>query len=359
MVAGLAQTGLQSSEANTTYVSPAWIRSADEASLSNLLERDSRTMLLNPDFTHLDRALTDRIRQTPFGPSDISNIWPLLTERLSLENHGGTIDVYAINYLTQFGAIQTRLPHKINWHITRPAAKPAPGKRTLNAVIVYDAVRRDDAEIISTALATIKAHRLPGLTYRLASSEQINEKELDSDWFFLLTEQPLTSGQLSRIKPSATVLMDTGKEIKSEQQFWATLPYYPFSNFSISRMGRAETGSRSLVVAGKGIPIFLEKHEDRIRILQFSSRFNPAWNSLTRQPEFPEFLLQLMLGEEQQTQSFADARVDAYWLQLDRDSADANIPLPRRSLQSLLAILLALLWITERWLSERKARDDH
>ena len=44
-------------------------------------------------------------------------------------------------------------------------------------------------------------------------------------------------------------------------------------------------------------------------------------------------------------------------LQTRRGFTNADIPLPHRSLQGLLTILLVILWTGERWLSERKTRE--
>ena len=115
--------------------------------------------------------------------------------------------------------------------------------------------------------------------------------------------------------------------------------------------------AQDIVTTADGTAVLQVQHSGSKRILRFNSRFNPQWSSVTQQAEFPELLLHLMLSEKQQDLAFNDARVRLAQLQQGNAEQATDIPLPRRSLQSLLMFLLVLLWVAERWLSERKQRE--
>ena len=65
-----------------------------------------------------------------------------------------------------------------------------------------------------------------------------------------------------------------------------------------------------LLTSSDGSPLLQESQFGQTRLMQFNSRFNPAWNSLTLQPEFPELLLQLLSGNTRETLRFSDARIN-------------------------------------------------
>lgn len=362
ILAGLAQPGLESSTAATAYVTPAWVRTANPALLDELIEANtqgSRVMLLQAGFASLDRQTAEDIRQTPVQQSNIRSVWPLLTDRLSLEHHGGTVDVYATDYLQQFGTSRPALPRTVNWIITHPETPLAAANLPARVVVAYDVQRQRDAQIIAAALASLKASRLPALTWELLETRQITPQQLDADWLILLSEAELPAPLQAALKPGTSVLQDANGNVHVGNPEQFTLPFYPFSSFSLNALPASPDESSVMLASTDGRPVLQQRQSAPARVLQFNSRFNPQWGSITQQAEFPQLLLQLMLSPQQQTRTFADARINPQSLYLATAGDMVDIPLPRRSLQSLLAMLLALLWMTERWLSERKKRAQH
>lgn len=370
LLAGLARSGLERSDSPTAYVTPAWLRTVQPAAIEQLIAergpgQGGRLFVLEPGFAPLDQAAADEIRQSPLDLSQVSNVWPLLAERLSLEHHGGPVDVYATDLLLQFGAVRPELPRPVNWNMAHPQTAPAldqPAASDLAAidvVVAFEAERSQDAEVFRAALASLKAHRVPGLTWDTVDSVQLTEQQLNADWLIFLSENDLTADQLARINTASTVLMDATGDLPVSNLEYAHLPFYPFSTFRISGMVRNPPGSglaQPLLTAADGWPILQEYQSGPARMLQFNSRFNPQWSSIAQQAEFPELLLQLMLTK-QQARSFADARINPAQLQTGNVDQGIGTPLPRQSMQSLLVMLLALLWVAERWLSERKRRE--
>jgi len=357
ILAGLARPGLESSTEATAYISPAWIRTAQPDQIEDLLARHARVFVLQQGVVALDKAVADEIRQIPLEASGIQHIWPSLAERLSHEHHGGNVEVYATDHLQQFGTSRPALPGTVKWNITHPASTLQSPGLPASVTIAYDKARKADADTIRAALTSLKAYRIPGLSWEMTISAEITPQQLNSDWLIYLSAQDLTARQLALIKTPVTVLTDTSSEPRANILQYATLPFYPFSIFRLDRITPTHGSGQPVIVSTGGTPVMQIQQAGPARILQFNSRFNPQWSSIAQLPEFPELLLHLMLGEQSRTLAFADARINLAQLQTMNSDRGPDTPLPRRSLQSLLAILLSLLWITERWLSERKERE--
>ena len=359
ILAGLARPGLESSDIHSIYVTPGWLRTADSAQLSDLLSSadrgtETRHRLLQPGFTDLTPGVAAEIRQTAEDLPGDNETWPMLAERLSLEHHGGRVDVYSTDLMLQFGARRPALPRQVNWHLSSPESGPSFDNLPSSVVIGVDALHRQDASVIIAALTSLKAHRIPGLTWELAAIRQLSAQQLNADWLILLSENGLSESQLAQINTAGTVLMDGNGEPQHDDSHAVKLPFYPFSHFGIRAFAVEPIHGQTVTGSAGGQPVFKTWQSGPRRYLQFNSRFDPAWSTISQQAEFPELLLQLMLGSQRDQLSFSDTRVNPDRLYIEGGHQMTDLPLPRRSMQSLLAALLALLWIIERWISERK-----
>ena len=367
ILAGLARPGLDSRSGSTSYVTTEWLKTSSleniETVLSEAEEASTNSVfLLQPGFPPIDRSQLDKFRQpSPPVATEFSNAWPLLAERLSTEHHLGKVTVHATDYVMQYGVDRPTLPRDVDWVLTHPETAPVMSSNVIRAVIVYDDNHADEAALLGDTLAVLKQHRLPGLTWSTTRSDTLNEAQLDTDWLIFLTESHAGPGQLALINSATTVLSFAGMGTTENVQQIIKLPFYPFSTFRLHRYTKmdedVESAWKNLLATADGNPLLQESRSGPLRLLHFNSRFNPQWSSITQQAEFPELFLQLMLNEQQQLSRFADARTDFTQLKSDLVKAGTDGPLPSRPLQGLLALLLVLLWITERWLSERRPRE--
>jgi len=359
ILAGLARPGLESSASPTIYVTPAWLKTSEPAAIDDLLSNNesSRIFLLHTGFEVLDKATVDAIRKIPLDASNIENSWPLLAERLSLEIHGGSVDVYATDFLAEFDGKRPGLPRNVDWHITHPESGPAPGNQSITAVIAFDHERSSEAETFRAVLASLKIHRLPGLTWEMVDADGIAAQQLNADWLIHLSDDDLNTDQLNQIRSETTVLTDAANGLQSIGLQYITLPFYPYSTFRLEGLQQNSDHAGTILTAANGWPALQEYRIGEVRILKFNSRFKQKWSSIAQQAEFPELFLYLMLGRNQQILAFADARINPALLKRN-DNPRSATPLPRRSIQSFLAILLILLWVAERWLSERKFNEN-
>jgi|GEM_PF-1736439 len=359
ILAGLALPGLSSSNKATVYVSPAWLAAAPPQAVAELLQqysdkKRSRILLLRNDFPALDEQLVGGIRKDDLQPLKISNIWPLLAERLSLEQHQGNVEVYALDNLAQFGPSRPALPREVSWHLSHYATSNASNPMPVTAVVAYDSQHSADAQVLGAALDSLKAHRLSGLSWNLIETQDLAADYRDVDWLILLSDSLAPAPLADATAAPKVVLTDAYGAARRIAPAQLRLPFYPFSEFRVSRTGDSADDQRTLLSLPDNEPLLQQTQSGATREIHFNSRFIPAWSSIAQQPEFPELLLQLLISDEQRENAFAGAGVLPSQLEIMANASDT--PLPRRSLQSLLAALMVLLWLPERWLSERKRR---
>jgi len=369
LLAGLARQGLQSSQLDSVYVTPAWLAAAQPQQITDLLQDNSdpassRLFLLQDNYPVLTEELVGTLRDNQDSQVLARNIWPLLSDRLSIQQHLGNVEVYAVDLLQQFGSERPALAKNVDWHLSHPPAIETSGLLKLKAVIAHDAQHTADADLIRAALVSLKEYRLPGLTWEMVDAANLDTAEMQADWLFILADAGLTDGQFGQLSAPVTVLSDAISGNQEDDMpdnraidgAYLRMPYYPFSRFTVSRTGRANDGLQNILSTYDGVPVIQTGQQGMASLVQFNSRFLLGWSSVALQPEFPELVLQLMLSEPQQQQFFADARVLPADLQAFQAS-DSATPLPRRSQQQILAALMILLWLLERWLSERRRRE--
>lgn len=361
VLAGLALPGLSSSDKATAYVSPAWLLNAQPQAVSDLLTRYSdqqaaRVFLLQDGFPVLDSQLADAVRQDSTGTAKIHNIWPLLANRLSLEHHQGDVEVYAVDNLAQFGELRPSLPKEVSWNLSHFDQSHASHPVAINAIVAYKAKRKADAEVFDAAFTSLKAHRLAGLRWKLVEVKALATEQQQVDWLILLSGSSVNASLSNVMKSAKVVLTDAYGEAGNSTSQLLRVPFYPFSEFRVNRTGRAVDGLRTLLALPNNQVLLQQGRTGGSREIHFNSRFHPAWSSIAAQPEFPELLLQLLMADKLQQLSFADARVLPSQLETAASPGMNAARLPRRSLQSLLAGLMVLIWLAERWLSERRPR---
>lgn len=361
ILAGLARPGLDSTDVHTIYVTPTWLRTASSTQLNDLLSSEdqrpgTRYLVLEPKYTELTPAVADKVRQQQADISGMHKTWPLLAERLSLEHHDGPVDVYASDLMLEYGTGRPALPKQIEWHLLSPETGPTGGNLPASVVIAVDDEHRQDAGVILAALDSLKSQRIPGLSWEIVEAHQLSIEQLNADWLILLSEAGLSEDQSVLINNKNTILADGSGKPQRDNNRHVRTPFYPFSSFSVTSLTAGPPSAQPLLRSTDGQTVLQVSQFGPARLLQFNSRFDPAWSSISQQAEFPELLLQLMSGQHPGQLIFPDARVNPDRLNTANVQQAIDIPLPRRSLQSLLAMLLALLWITERWLSERKNR---
>ena len=350
ILAQLARKGVETTDVDTVYVSPAWLDGASQAEWDQLSSQaDSEIYLLAADYPRLDNHTFSAAAKAPDAAS-IESIWPLLLDRLSDISHLAEVDVYSAGLALEFGHEIPSLPRTVNWHSREsPVAYQAP---QLRALIVHDADRAADANALQAALSAVRTHRLPGLRWESMETSEVTEIPAATDWLFTLSARPSDFVPLVSGKRTLTWFSDTSTA--ENRHSVVSSGDYPFTRFELHRAAVDLLPGTPLWLDDTGRTVLSESVTAAVRRIQFSSRLDPSWSSLVQGARFPEALLAVMMQPQQQALTFAGARVGPELLGRAERLADANMPLPNRPLQTLLALILIGLWVCERWLSERR-----
>lgn len=355
ILAQLARKGVQSTDVDTVYVTQAWLDGADEDERIELRAKaGSEVYLLAEDYPQLDDLAVTAAEVAP-AADDIRPIWSLLAERLSHISHLAEVDVYTAGLALEFGHRVPALPRSVNWHSREgPISQHAPMPR---ALIIHDADRAADAASLQAALSVLRTHRLPGLRWDVLETGEITEIPPATDWLFTLSARPDDYARRDQ-EPSASdyrfLTWFSDAPAGEDRQSVVTAGNFPFAQFELYRASADALPGTPLWLDDTRRPVLSERITADVRRIHFSSRFHPSWSSLPRQSGFPETLLTVMLDSQQQELAFAATRVEPELMNRAGRLVDADTPLPNRPLQMLLALILVGLWVSERWLSERR-----
>ncbi len=375
LLAGLSSSTITTRQHTAIYLSPAWLENATQQDLNGILERSkaepgSTIQLLAPGFPAIDEGWLAG-HETPSFES--TNIWPLLLEKLESENHAGPVEVHATDFAGQFGRHRPALPRPVNWKLSHPATPSMTNSQPYHAVVVYQSDRIAELKRLENVFTVIKEYRLPALTWESVASDSFSFPCADCDWLIRMVNE--TSDEEWRDEwpaewpgPGQTplVVLTIAGQASNERDFeYIDVPFYPWSRFGLQQISEPADGLTQhehgnewqvLVKTGQHEPLLQQQRIGNTRLIQFNSRLDPAWNSLVQQAEFPELFLQLLLDEDREMERFAEARISVDALQGHHAPPPFETRAEKQALHRWLALSLVLLWILERWLSERRPR---
>lgn len=162
VLAQLARQGLADRTGDVAYLTRGWTLAAGPDALDAVRAANpGGVYLLEPEFPE---AETLPEATTPIPADQLSNLWPLLAERLSVDRHSGQVTVHATGLALELGADLPDLPGEVAWEFLEQARAVSvlPGPRVL---LLHEPRLQDDAGVVGAALDGIARHRLPGLTW--------------------------------------------------------------------------------------------------------------------------------------------------------------------------------------------------
>lgn len=230
LLARLALQGIGSADADVSYVTPGWLRSATETEQTELLSLEPAA-----------RVLTDGYPQAqdyePGNADPDYDVWPLLAERLSNLRHTGTVDVYTEPVVAAFGRHRPMLPNEISWHLATAAT--ATEALESQGLVVYELGRADDVRRLELALTVLKRHRVPLLQWDTCPADDTICKSQSRDWLMWLAaaEPPNDIDPARLYRPQGPawllaisdprypeVLLDTVLSEAQRRQAWQQIP---------------------------------------------------------------------------------------------------------------------------------------
>ena len=176
------------------------------------------------------------------------------------------------------------------------------------------------------------------------------------DWVFWLSDKPVDKNIINN---SSNILnYESGKAVSGDS--WIG------SNNSIGQ-GRQQIPLYKLISVDKrdeqliwrdgfGRPVLSLQEQPYTHIYHFYSRFDPAWNDLVWNDDFPKMLLKLVTGQRQVIR-YDNRAMDARQLQPEVDN-EKHAGLGKSTMDVNLShyfwLLLIFALVTERWLAHRQ-----
>jgi len=214
LLARLALQGIGSADADVSYVTPGWLRSATDAERAELLSPAARVLTAGyPEANGYEPGIAD--------PD--YDVWPLLAERLSTVRHAGTVDVYAEPSIAAFGRHRPRLPNEVNWHLATAAAETEALES--RGLVIHDPDRADDVRRLELALTALKRHRVPRLQWETCLEDDTTCTSGPRDWVMRLDRPQDAAWLLATSDPRyPEVLLDTVLGEAQRRRAWQQIP---------------------------------------------------------------------------------------------------------------------------------------
>jgi len=395
--------------------------------LSKIISEESFSA--NKRLSDQDILLWQSPRTSSTGNNE-NNIWALLSnfekslpvkrdiERADTEKtmtEKTELTVYSTNRMAEFSGEKVKLSSRINWQIKQLSNMPVEAfqmikQGEISVAIITDADRQQDLIYVRAALNILKLAKLSNLnvvhfddilTYQNIYKDSNTDSSQNKlpQWIFYLSSSPVPESILAQVKQGTQLIVDAKEsdlqQIKgkssalsttSPKQKWQVesakhnlsfikgflygvpaLPRYDtlYENFNFQVLWKAITVNNTVEKN-----LLIEYRSGAGKIIALHSRFNPNWNDLVIQPQFPHFILSLFLSEQleramqqqgqltssQISETISELPVDNNFLNNSEQFVlkENNQQIGEFWFNKVLIILLILFFAIERILSEIK-----
>lgn len=329
LLAGLARQGLAPPADDIAYVTPARMAAAERHEAP--LDKEHEQLV------------------------SLQGGWAQLAEALAVQRHQGTVSVYALASAIDQPARPLILASPVRWQIEGLAAARAP--LSLNLVIAYDPDepgkdRLADAQALDAAMRLVAEYRSLMIDVRIATvSDALPDGGLAENSILVwLSDKPVPADN------GAAVLVTESDDDLSLLRGFISLPEWPGLSFLGSGSSADQNlRSEALWRGPQGNPLLVQSFAGGQRQIQFNQRLGLNANNPAAQDGWPDTLARLLLGTTDWNSGTAHARLPEP--QPSLATALLTRGQPARSTVPLLALILGMLFLIERWLAERPRRD--
>ncbi len=226
--------------------------------------------------------------------------------------------------------------------------------------IYFDEHRTDDGRYVHAALevvAGVAAMPLRVHSTLLTGNGQGWEK---SAFVFWLSDRPVPESLIPHLTEGTILFTDAGA--RPYQTVASAIITEDASSVPLPRLWRRVAAQAHRVVLWKdgwGEPLLEAEQTGAGWHYHFHSRFHPQWNELVLHPSFPELLLRLIEQHEAVAavrEPFEQRRLSATQMRPQKKNmaTPSSPPTSATSLHVPFWLLAAVLFVWERWLSERR-----
>lgn len=244
-----------------------------------------------------------------------------------------------------------------SWSVTIDDAAPVEvqAEPAIQVAILHAPERAEDARYVRAALVALDENGSRPTTVVSGPANFEEEARHQSSVVFWLSPEPPSEEIVAWTKSGGTLICDAEGDKPTVSPNWAR---YTFAG-RVEKLRLWRSVENSFVGFplwgdGQGEPLLSLRREELGLRLQYNSRFQPSWSELVVHPAFPEaidWLIGLQHSQhddrEQELRGAAPEQFSAALGPLGRDARNFSLETP-------LWVLALLLFITERWVAERR-----
>lgn len=348
-----------------------WLNNATEEDLAKLKinHKSDLAFMLAPGFKNVTIGSLEVLEgtKTDFEPGIGTDalLAEIQEKGLVTEN---TI-IYATNSLQQFSAEKNRsLPGpSYSWRI-KQLDQNKDLTPSLNITVYYSQSRELDRRYLKLALDTISKISKTKLSVDYVPVNATGQKkktssfsERNDDWIFWLNEDVIPVTIIEKLKQGSFIFTDISGErsiTDNRLKNIITLPIGQiWTQFYSNLFTQVEAHIKPVWHNKMGQVALSQETVQQSKVFRFYSRFHPNWNDLIGKVEFPIILADILSEHpnlnQQKRLSLSEIAPVLSQNPSESDSK-AAFKIDNRSQRSILLLIVCLLWLLERWLSEKK-----
>ena len=360
LVAGLNQkSNLQTVNQTQLYFSPQWILTQGRSSFREILKQhpEAKSFVLIKDFPEIIDDNFDQLKQQlGFNNTKLQSS-AFVTEIANRQQQAKQIIIFSSNASSEFSEYQPQRYKNIEWRF------PSSDNKSSSASEILVDIYSDKTRIFETRLLQIAFEYLASKgnqKYRLVyhtinQSSKTLAEEYHQGWILWLTDVDVTEGIWSDINQGSYLLTDyvsknTQNPIPSRTVTNAIIAGVDSEFVGLNEHHEAEDLTHEVIWSDNlHTEILTSKTMGSGVHYKFYSRFNPAWNNLVENTNFPSVLSNLLSSpySHNKNRSLAISELDS----LPLVTSDKRFS---KDLHHCLILIIALFWLIERWLSEKQ-----
>lgn len=222
---------------------------------------------------------------------------------------------------------------------------------------------QNDASYLKSAIVAIQKYTARKIKFTSFSDEQIPANQNLIIW---LSEKKISAAQIKGLKAGSSLFIYENGKTEGINSWISCSPVQialdqePIALYRRILYPEQEINRLAVWEDGFGRPLLDLSHEDQISVYHFYSRFNPEWNDLVWNNDFPKMLIPIIMPE------LKVPDIEQY----DRRTADLTQIIPAKAASDLKRpglskegqsdlkypfwLALILVFLLERWLSFRQ-----
>ena len=378
ILAGLVkQNAEEFSKQPQLFITQDWLNNMTEEELVELKRhhKDDPVSMLTPDFEEVEidsLEVTSEITEYIFPEVRINT---LLAEMQARSLASEKTIIYATNRLLQYSPEQVENLSRpdIDWRIKQLESKPQytferQFPNSLNIAVYYSTSRQMDNRYLKLALDTIsKIARVKlGIKYYPAdkadgvNTSNVSDK-IESDWVFWLSEDAIPNVLIEQVKSGSYLFTDmlegVHKTNNNRRVPIAIKIEQSWIHFYSAALTQFNPNSKPIWHNQAGQTALSVEFTQQGKIFRFSSRLNPEWNDLVNKVNFPGILACLLNSRpKMKQQKLISASELVPLVRSSKNDSDitAVVDIVNTPLRPVLLLIICLLWLIERWLSEKR-----